>query len=92
MSETQLYISVGIPSLLILVAMLVNASHLSSINGRISGAESGLASVDNRMPALENRVDSRTQALEAKFDLLTGKVVEIDNRLTRVGEQLKHLR
>ena len=38
-----------------------------------------------RISGLENKFDTR-------FDLLIGKIFEIDNRLTRVEEQQKHLR
>jgi uncharacterized coiled-coil protein SlyX len=47
-----------------------------------------------RMTALEVRLDARISALEAKFDakidLLIGKIFELDNRLTRLEERLKH--
>lgn len=31
-----------------------------------------------------NSINARFTSLEARFDTLTGKVIEIDNRLTRV--------
>jgi len=34
-------------------------------------------------------VNARFLAFDAKFDMLTGKVVDIDNRLVRVEERLK---
>ena len=42
--------------------------------------------------ALNGRMSSLETKFDTKFDLLIGKVFEIDNRLTRVEEQLKHLR
>jgi hypothetical protein len=35
-------------------------------------------------------MDRLEASLASKLDLLTGKVIEVDNRLTRVEEQLKH--
>jgi hypothetical protein len=78
MTDTQLYLSMGIPGIIVLVGILVNASMFVSLNSRMSALET-------RFQALENKFDTR-------FDLLMGKVIEIDNRLTRVEEQLKHLR
>ncbi len=78
MSEQQLYLAVGVPSLVALVGILVNVSFFVVLNARIQ--------------SVETRLDGRMNNLEMKFDLLTGKVVELDNRLTRIEEQLKHLR
>jgi hypothetical protein len=37
-----------------------------------------------RITSLEASVNARFTSLEPRFDTLTGKVIEIDNRLTRV--------
>ena len=76
MTDQQLYLSIGLPSLLVLVGILVNVGYFVSINSRIQ--------------ALETRLDGRINSLETKFDLLIGKVVELDNRLTRIEEKLRH--
>ena len=87
MTESQLYLAIGIPSFVALLGMLVNGGYFVAINGRMSG-------VENRITSLEQRIETRIMSLEQKFDtrfdLLMGKVVEMDNRLTRVEEQLKH--
>jgi hypothetical protein len=77
-TEQQLYLAIGIPSLVALIGILVNVSYFVFIGARIN--------------SLEARLDGRMNSLETKFELLTGKVVEVDNRLTRIEEQLKHLR
>jgi hypothetical protein len=33
-------------------------------------------------------VDRRFESVERRFDVMLGKVIEIDNRLTRVGERM----
>ena len=43
------------------------------------------SSLSSRMSALEAKFDAR-------FDMLLSKIVDIDNRLTRVEERLEHLR
>ncbi|HYI94861.1 MAG TPA: hypothetical protein VEX68_15050 [Bryobacteraceae bacterium] len=88
MSEQQLYLSIGIPSTVALVGILVNIGYFVIINTRIQALETRL---DSRINSIENRLESKMSSLEGKFDLLVGKVVDIDNRLTRVEEQLKHL-
>lgn len=40
--------------------------------------------INARFTSLENR-------FAAQFDMLLGKIIEIDNRLTRVEERLEHL-
>ena len=76
MSEQQLYIAVGLPTIVALIGILVNIGYFVALNGRIG--------------SLETRLDSRINSLEAKFDILVGKVVELDNRLVRMEERLKH--
>jgi len=76
MTDQQLYLSSGLQSVLVLVGILVNVGYFVATNARIQG--------------LETRVDGRINALETKFDLLIGKVFELDNRLTRIEEKLSH--
>lgn len=56
----------------------------NSMNVRISSLGNSmnarLAGIDNRISNLENTMNSRFSSLEARFDTLTGKVIEIDNR------------
>jgi hypothetical protein len=87
MSEQQLYIAVGLPTIVALIGILVNIGYFVAINGRIGSLETRL---DNRMTSLETRLDNRISSLGAKFDILIGKVVELDNRLVRLEERLKH--
>ena len=76
MTDLQLYMTIGIPGGLALLGILVNISYFVTIN--------------NRVQSLENRLDGRIDSLAVKMDLLMGKLFGIDNRLTRVEEQLKH--
>ena len=80
MTDSQLYLAIGLPSFVALIGILVNVGYFVAINARISAFEQR---IDGRITALEQKFDTR-------FDLLMGKVFEIDNRLTRVEEQLKH--
>jgi hypothetical protein len=80
LTDQQLYLTKGIPTLAVLVGIMVNVGYFVAINGRIN--------------ALETRFDARINSLEAKFDtkldLLAGQVTELVNRLVRLEERLKH--
>jgi hypothetical protein len=76
MTDMQFYLAVGLPVLAIFVGMRVNVTQFSALNAR--------------MTSIETRLDGRIDRLESKFDLLIGKVIELDNRLTRMEERLKH--
>jgi hypothetical protein len=81
MTDLQLYILVAIP----LVGILANTGlfiHLSgAMNTRFAGLES-------KMESRFERIESRFERVDARFDTLMGKVVEIDNRLTRVEDRM----
>ena len=54
-------------------------------NARISDLRADLTT---RMSDLRNDVDRRLSGVEAKIDILTGKVVELGSRMTRVEAHL----
>jgi hypothetical protein len=83
MTDQQLYLSIGVPTLVVLVGILINVGYFVTMNGRFT-------SVEGRIQALESRLDGRIHSLVTKFDLLIGKVFELDNRLTRIEEKLSH--
>ena len=64
--------------MLALLGILVSVSYFVVINSQLG--------------AFEVRFDGRIDRLETKFELLTGKVVDVDNRLSRIEEQLRHSR
>jgi hypothetical protein len=80
LTDQQLYLSIGIPGVIALAGILVNVGYFVALNGRMSSMELGL---DGRINSLEAKIDM-------KFDLLTGKVIELDNRIIRLEERLKH--
>ena len=76
-TDTQLYLSIGLPVLAVLLTFVGNSLQMSSVSARITSLESTMSA---RFSSVENRLVS----LEARFETLTGKVIEVDNRLTRV--------
>ena len=45
---------------------------------------------EGRIDKVEQRIHNMEQKFDMKFDLLTGKVIELDNRIIRLEERLKH--
>ena len=64
----------NVPTMItVLIGILINNARVSDLNAR-------MGSVETRLTNLEHKFDTR-------FDLLLSKVVEIDNRLTRLEAQ-----
>jgi hypothetical protein len=80
------------PTLAVLIGVLMNAIQFNSVNARFSGLEGTVNarfnSVDARFNSLESRFNSLDVKLDVKFDTLTGKVIDLDNRVTRIEAKL----
>ena len=72
MTDIQLYLAVGVPTIAIMIGMAINALVFQSLSSRM------------------NHIEARMLNLDTHFDLLMSKLVDIDNRLTRVEERLEH--
>ena len=90
MTDTQLYLAIGLPTLAVLIGVLINASYWSAMNGRMQSSESRMTALEARFTGLEARFGALEARIEAKFDILVGKVMEMDNRLVRLEERLRH--
>ena len=75
---------VGIPTLAVLIGFLTNVVQLNVINTRIGNMETRLDAHHN----LDVKVDARFNSLDVKLDTLTGKVIDLDNRVTRIEAKL----
>ena len=65
----------NVPTILtVLIGILLN-------NGRLNDLTGYVRSLDTRLTNLHNKLDTR-------FDLLLSKVVDVDNRLTRIEAEL----
>lgn len=79
MTNAQLFLAIGIPTLAILLGMLVNFMQVNTINLRISDTNTRISDTNARLASFEASVNSR-------FDVLMSKIVDIDNRLVRLEE------
>jgi hypothetical protein len=98
MTDVQLYLAIGLPVFAFLLNIALGVIQTNSLQARITSVETGVSArltsletnTNARFSSLESNMNARFASLESRFDTLTGKVVEIDNRLTRVEERLLH--
>ena len=76
MTDAQLYLAIGLPVFAVAMNMVAGILQMNSINLRITSLESMMAA---RFTSLETRITS----VDARFETLIGKVVDLDNRLAR---------
>jgi hypothetical protein len=68
----------NVPTIItVLIGILLNNGRLSDLNSRFAGMETRF---ESRLASLEHKFDTR-------FDLLLSKVIDLDNRLTRIEAQ-----
>lgn len=87
MTDVQLYLAIGLPVFAFLVNIALGVIQTNSLQARITSLET---STNARFSSVESNMNARFSSLETRFDTLTDKVVDIDNRLTRVEERLLH--
>jgi hypothetical protein len=68
MTDIQLYIAAGLPTVAVLVGILINVSLFKSLSARLS--------------ALENKVDTKLDAAANKLAALTYRLSRVQRRLT----------
>ena len=91
-ADLQIYLAIGIETVVILIGILTNAAQPNSLNARIGALGTGFdarftavgTSLVTRSCALESRFDK----LEAKIDALTVRVTDLNNRLARIEAKL----
>ena len=81
MTDMQLYLAIGIPTLAILVGILINGTQFSH----------AMAAINSRITIFESAANGRFASVETRLDMLIGKVMELGSRLTRLGERLERL-
>jgi hypothetical protein len=75
MTDTQLYLAIGIPTIALVLGMIGNGFLFNALSARMS-------SIENRMLALETSMNTR-------FDLIMGKLSDLDTRLSVLEDRSK---
>lgn len=92
MTDTQLYLAIGVPIIAIMLGMLFNHIRIGDVHTRINDMRDLL-----RAEIQTSREQTRADTAELKGEMgelktmlkvLMGKVDEMDTRLTRVEERL----
>ena len=68
MTDTQLYLAVGVPTIALVLGMIGNGLLFNALSARMSGLEA-------RMLALESSMNTR-------FDLIMGRLADLHTRLS----------
>lgn len=76
--DVKFAISVGVPSLMVLVGILINNSRLADLNSRISELRSDV----------NKRFDDQTRLIEARFQTQDEKLYRVEQV---IDARLKHL-
>lgn len=79
MTESQLYLAIGVPSGVALIGILVNVGYFIALNGRMSG-------IDGRMTAIEAKLGSvaeQTAIHKTLLDVVLKKLDELESRVHR---------
>jgi hypothetical protein len=97
MDRNQMFVLAlaNVPTIItVLIGILLNNGRFNDLNGRMGSFESRLtsmdsrlASVDGRLASMDNRISALDHKFDTRFDLLLSKVVDLDNRLTRIETQ-----
>ena len=85
-------LTVGLPTLAVLIGILVNNSRLTDLRVYIAGQfeaerranDARFGSLASRMDQLESRMDRLGSRVDNLEKVLLGKIEDIDNRLSRL--------
>lgn len=75
MTDTQLHLAVGVPTIALVLGMIGNGLLFNALSARMSGLEA-------RMLALESSMNTR-------FDLIMGRLANLDTRLSVLEDRSK---
>lgn len=75
MTDVQLYLAIGVPSLVLALGMIGNGLLFNALSARMSSLEA-------RMLALETSLNTR-------FDLIMGRLGDLDTRLSVLEDRSK---
>jgi hypothetical protein len=82
-TDTQLYLAIGIAIVAVLTSLTISLLQVFAIRADV-------ARIHGDMNGMRGDFREDMRAMRADLNILTGKVVEIVNRLTRIEERLEH--
>ena len=86
MTDAQLYLAIGIPTFALVLGMIGNGLLFQALSARMSGLETTLTS---RMAGLESRMLTLETSMNTRFDLIMGRLADLDSRLSILEDRFK---
>jgi hypothetical protein len=87
MTNTQLHLALGVPIIAVITSLMISLIQISGIRDDMRGMRSDFR---QDLHGIRSEFHEDLHSLRSDVRVLTGKVVEIDNRLTRIEERLEH--
>lgn len=87
-ASIQLALSIGVPTLAVLVGIRINNSRLGDVNSRLNDMNSRLADMNSRLGDLRTDMDTRFEDMKAMWRSELHRVEEVlDARLKHLEER-----
>ncbi len=88
MTQTQMLLTIFIPTFTILIGILLNKHDVGKLEARLSG---DIGNLDKRLTGIEGRLDARITSLENRVHtdmlMVIGKLTELEVRVARMEGQ-----
>jgi len=87
MTNVQFYIAMAMPTFAVLVGILVNLVQISGLRGEIGGVRGEIDGVRGEIGGVRGEIGglrAEFNSLRAGQDMLTGKVIELVDRISRL--------
>ena len=93
MTDTQLYLVIGIPTIALVLGMIGNGYLFNALSARMSDLDRGFSGrmigLESRMGSLENRMLALETSMNTRFDLIMGRLSDLDTRLSVLEDRSK---
>jgi len=76
MTNMQLYLAIGVPTLAVLVGILINALMFNAQGHRINDVGHRIDDMGHRISDLNNSLGSRIESLETRLNQVVGYLME----------------
>jgi len=86
MSNMQFYLAIALPILAVLTSLTVSLIQISGLREDMRGMRSEFR---DDVRGMRSEVREEVRGIRADLSTLTGKVIEMDNRLTRIEERME---
>jgi hypothetical protein len=86
MTDTRLYLAVGIPTIALVLGMILNGLLFNALSARMTTLENGLS---GRITGLEARMLALETSMNTRFDLIMGRLSDLGTRLGILEDRSK---